>query len=269
MLALLAGQGQLPQQICEVCQKQGRPLFIVAFQGQTDPNLVIGQKHFWTHLGAVDSVIQTLRSHGIGEVVMAGHIQRPAFSEIRLDRIGLKLLRKMGFQAFGDDGLLSGIVTFLEDQGFQVLSAADIIQGLLCPQGILGDHHPSDGDWQDIQRGVNVLRAMSQVDVGQAVIVQQGLVLGVEALEGTEQLLKRCRELHRKGPGGVLVKMAKQGQNHRVDLPTIGLQTILQVHAAHLAGLALAAGVTQILNYDSALTETNRLNLFMVGIDPL
>lgn len=268
MLALLAGEGQLPKQIVEVCRKQGRPFCIVAFRGQTDPDLVENHQHYWTHLGAVGDVIRELQERGVTEVVMAGHMRRPTFSEIHLDKVGLKLLRKLGFKAFGDDGLLSGIAAFLEDQGFRVLSAADIIQELLCPQGVLGSCHPTDENLQDIHRGVEVLKAMSQVDVGQAVVVQQGLVLGVEAIEGTERLLKRCQELRRAGAGGVLVKMAKQGQSLKVDLPTIGLKTLQQAHQAGLAGLALQAGATQILNYTSVVAEANTLGLFILGIDP-
>jgi hypothetical protein len=267
MLALLAGSGQLPSQVITACQSIHKPFMIIAFTGQTDPDLVVGHLHYWTHLGAVGDIVAQLHDHGVKEIVMAGHIRRPAFSEIRLDGLGMRWLGRIGLRAFGDDGLLSSITRLLEEEGFSVIGATALIEGLLCPLGVLGNHHPSEADWQDIARGIEIVRALGIVDVGQATVIQQGLVLGVEAIEGTAKLLERCGSLRRAGPGGVLVKIAKPGQSDRVDLPTIGTDTINQAHQSQLVGIAVQAGATQILDRDNAIKQANKHGLFIVGVE--
>jgi DUF1009 family protein len=267
MLALLAGSGQLPYQVIAACQAINKPFVIIAFTGQTDPELVVGHPHYWTHLGAVGDIVGQLHGHGVKEIVMVGHIRRPAFSEIRLDGLGVRWLGRMGWQAFGDDGVLSSITRLLEEEGFSVIGATSLIDGLLCPPGVLGNHHPCERDYQDIARGIEVIKALGTVDVGQAAVIQQGLVLGVEAIEGTAKLLERCGSLRRTGPGGVLVKIAKPGQSHRVDLPTIGTETINQTHQANLVGIAVQTGATQILDRENVIKEANRHGLFIVGVE--
>jgi DUF1009 family protein len=177
-------------------------------------------------------------------------------------------LRKMGLSTAGDDGLLSHIVKLLKEEGFEMISATDILDDLLAPEGVLGIHKPDKADLQDILRGKEVARLMGAGDVGQAVVVQEGLVLGVEAIEGTEGLLSRCRVLRREGRGGVLVKMAKPNQSRAVDLPTIGLATIHQAKAAGLRGIAVEAGSTQILDQKAVVEAANAAGLYLIGINP-
>jgi len=267
MLALLAGSGQLPYRVITACQALNKPFVIIAFTGQTDPQLVEGHIHYWTHLGAIGDIVTQLHGYGVKEIVMAGSIRRPAFSELRLDGLGMRWLGRIGWRAFGDDGVLSAITRLLEEEGFSVIGATALVADLLCPMGILGSHHPQETDWQDITRGVEVIKALGIVDVGQAAVIQQGLVLGVEAIEGTEKLLERCGHLRRDAPGGVLVKIAKPGQSYRVDLPTIGPDTIKQAQQSHLVGIAIQAGATQILERDVVIKQANEQGLFLVGVE--
>ncbi|MEI8296274.1 MAG: UDP-2,3-diacylglucosamine diphosphatase LpxI [Alphaproteobacteria bacterium] len=268
MLALIAGGGKLPSQVIAAAQELNKPFLIIAFTGQTDPELVAGHPHYWTHLGAVGDIVTHLHANAVKEIVMAGNIKRPAFSEMRLDGMGVRWLGRIGWRAFGDDGVLSSITNLLEEEGFAVVAAAALLgEGLLSPSGVLGAHHPSDADRQDIARGIEVIKALGTVDVGQATVIQQGLVLGVEAIEGTEKLLERCGTLRRAGPGGVLVKIAKPGQSHRVDLPTIGVDTITQASKSQLVGIALQAGATQIIDRENVIALADKLGLFVVGMD--
>ena len=229
--------------------------------------------HIWTHLGAVGEILRYLKANKVTHIVMAGAMHRPSWSEIKLDWKGTQWFARMGLakmrlKASGDDGLLTSIVGLLKAEGFDVISATDILTDLLAPEGVMGRYQPEKSDWQDISRGREVAHLLGAGDIGQAVVVQEGLVLGVEAIEGTEALLARCSALRREGRGGVLVKMAKPQQSRTVDLPTIGVATIHQAKVAGLRGIAIEAGSTQILDQKAVVQAADEAGLYLIGILP-
>ena len=167
----------------------------------------------------------------------------------------------------GDDGLLRSVIRMLEEEeGFRVVGVDDILGDIMAPRGALGNFETDAAAERDIGRGVDVVRALGAVDVGQAAVVQDGIVLGVEAVEGTEALLRRCASLRREGPGGVLVKLSKPGQEQRADLPTIGIDTVRQAHEAGLRGIAIEAERTLIIARDRTIEEADAAALFLVGL---
>ena len=264
-VGILAGSGDLPAMLVEACRAGGREPFVVAFNGFTDPGLVTGTRHAWVDIAAVGKTFQLLRQAGCQAVVLAGKMRRPALSTLRPDARGLLVLAKVA-AAGGDDAVLRVLVKELEGEGFCVLGADDLLQDLLVPPGALGAISPDDAHRSDIARGVAVARALGAVDVGHAVVVQQGIVLGVEAVEGTDALLRRCAELRREGQAGVLVKLKKVGQDRRVDLPVIGPDTIAAVRAAGLAGIAIEAGGTLVVRRAEVITEANAAGQFVYGL---
>lgn len=276
-IALFAGRGELPQRILHHCIDTSHSLFLIAFEGQTDPEFVSHHQpmisgHLWTHFGAVGEILKYLKAHSVTHIVMAGAMNRPSWSEIKLDWKGTQWLAKMGLAKLGktqegDDGLLSHIVSLLNEEGFEVLSPVDLLPSLQAPKGVMGEHTPNEEDWQDIQRGKEVVNLLGAGDIGQSAVIQEGLVLGVEAIEGTQELLKRCTTLRRSGRGGVLVKMSKPNQTQSVDLPTIGIDTISQAKEAGLRGIALESGLTQILDKDAVIAAANAAGLYIVGIE--
>lgn len=265
-LGILAGGGDLPGRLIEACRAAGREVFVLAFEGHTEPAALAGVDHAWSRLGAMGAAIQTLRQAGVGDLVMAGPIRRPSLAELRPDLRGMQFLAKVGADALGDDGLLRALVGALEAEGFRIVGVDEVLAGVVAGEGPLGRHAPDDAARRDIARGVTVARALGAVDVGQAVVVQEGLVLGVEAIEGTDRLLARCKDLRRAGPGGVLVKLAKPGQETRVDLPTIGPRTLENAAAAGLRGVAVEADAALIMNRARAIEVADRAGLFVVGI---
>ncbi len=265
-LGILAGGGDLPARLVEACRASGREVFVLAFEGHTDPETVRGVEHAWARLGAIGAAIQTLRRAGVGELVMAGPIRRPSLRELRPDLRGLQFFAKVGPDALGDDGLLRAAVAALEEEGFRLLGIEDVLSGILAGEGPLGKLSPDDQAARDIARGVAVARALGAADVGQSVVVQEGLVLGVEAIEGTDRLLARCKDLRRAGPGGVLVKLKKPGQETRVDLPTVGSHTVRRAADAGLRGVAVQAGATLVVDRAAAVEAADAAGLFLVGI---
>ena len=267
-LGIIAGGGDLPKHIINRCRQQNRPYFVLAFKGQTDPRTVADSEHAWVNVGAVGKAIDHMRSAKVQDLVMVGPLRRPSWYEIRPDAVGAKWLAKIAKHAMGDDSLFRVINQELEQEGFNIIGAEDLIgDEILAPYGIFSEHLPDTQAYQDIERGVQVALALGAVDVGQAVVVQQGIVLGVEAIEGTNCLLERCGELKRPNHGGILIKIGKPGQDRRVDLPTIGPETIEKAKAAGIRGLALEANTVQILYRDETIKLANKLGLFLTGIE--
>jgi DUF1009 family protein len=266
-LGILAGGGTLPRRVAEAVASQGRGVFIVAFAGQFDPGTIVGYPHAVLRIGEAGRIIETLKDAGVVDLVMAGGVRRPSLIEIKPDWRGVQLLARIGAGALGDDGLLAAIGRELEREGFRLVGASEILSGAAVAAGVLGRHSPDGTAHADIAHGLKVARVLGLVDVGQAVVVQQGLVLGVEAIEGTDALLARVGPLGREGPGGVLVKIAKPQQDRRIDLPTIGPATVAAATAAGLRGIAVEAGGAIVLDRAETIAAADAAGLFLIAVD--
>jgi DUF1009 family protein len=267
-LGIIAGAGQLPRKIIEACEQQHRQFYIVAFENQTDPQLVENLPHVWCKLGQTKKALDYLKQYGVQEIVMVGPIKRPSWSELKPDSFTATWLAKHIHKIFGDDSLLRAVIEMFESQGFAVTSAENIIgNSLLALHGMMGKYPPSSEDQQDIALGLKVATTLGSCDIGQAVVIQQGLVLGVEAIEGTEALLKRCAPLKRPGSGGVLVKILKPQQEIRVDRPTVGFETLKRIYEGGFKGIAVEAFGVIMLNKEEMIHFANEHHLFLVGVD--
>lgn len=266
-LGILAGGGDLPAQLVAACRNQGRDYFIIGFEGAVDGKLLEGEPHARVRLGAIGESLHHLREAGVKELVMAGRLKRPSLASLRPDTTGAKLLARLGKSFFsGDNSLLTAVVEYLEEEGFHVIGADDVLGQLLAPPGLIGRIAPSKEAQKDIEVGVRIAHAVGELDIGQAVVVQQGYVLGVEAAEGTDGLIARCGDLKRDIPyGGVLVKVKKPSQERRVDLPTIGVETVRQVAQAGLSGIAVEAGGALILDRQGVALKADALGVFVLG----
>ncbi len=266
-LGILAGGGRLPLQLVEACEALKRPYFILAFEDSADIASISHLPHASVRLGAVGEALARLRDAGVSEIVMAGKIKRPSFSALRPDRVGTKLIARIGGAFFaGDDTLLKAIVGFLEEEGFTIIGSDDVLGGLVAPEGVLGSVRPDTRAKSDIEHGLKVVKTLGALDIGQAVIVEHGYVLGVEAAEGTDALIERCGKLRRTEKGGVLIKASKPSQETRVDLPTIGLDTIEKLHSAGFSGVCVEAGGSLILDKEAVIKAANAHGIFVVGV---
>jgi UDP-2,3-diacylglucosamine hydrolase len=265
-LGIVAGGGGLPRRLVDACQATGREVFVLALEGAAEPATVEGVAHAWCRLGAAARGLALLRENNVTELILAGGVRRPSLSMLRPDWRAAKLFARIGYKALGDDGLLSVIVAEFEREGFRVIGADELLAAGLAPEGALGSLCPDEQAVADIEHGQRIARALGALDIGQAVVVQQGLVLGVEAIEGTDALLRRCAELRRGGPGGVLVKIEKPGQEHRADRPTIGPRTVALAAEAGLRGIAVEAEATIVLDRNQVVDAADRAGLFVVGI---
>ncbi len=266
-LGIIAGGGRLPLQLVECCEQSGRPYFVVALEGMADMEALKETPHAVVRLGAVGESLEILRKNDAREIVLAGRVKRPSLSGLRPDFVGAKLLARLGGAFFsGDDALLKAVIAFLEEEGFTVVGADAVMASLLAPLGILGNIAPDARAEADIAQGLKVALALGALDVGQAVIVEHGYVLGVEAAEGTDALIARCAGLKREAKGGVLVKLKKPAQEERADLPSIGPETVERLAACGFSGIAVESGASLILDREKTFARADALGLFIVGV---
>lgn len=266
-LGIIAGGGVLPARLLGACDRRGMEVFIVGFEGQTDRALVEGRNYMFTRLGAAGQIINTLKSHGISDIVLIGSIKRPGLAELRPDLRTAQFFAKVGLRALGDDGLLKAIRYELEKEGFRIHGVQQFVADLIAHEGPVGARRPDKGAQADIQRGREVLRAIGPADVGQSVIVQDGIVLGVEAAEGTDELIRRCKSYKRHTRGGVLIKAAKPGQDTDLDLPSVGPETVRLCAECGLDGIAFEAGRTLLIDPQEVAEIADGKGLFVTGYD--
>jgi len=266
-LGILAGSGDLPRRIIRACRDEGRDFFVIAFKSQTDAETVVGIPHAWVRLGAGGKSLEHLRREGVEELVFAGGIRRPSLSQTWPDIWSVRFFCRTGAAALGDDGLLSAIVRELGKVGFGVIGPESLLPDLLAAEGVWGRHEPDDQALTDMQVGVKAALDLGARDMGQGVVARSGEVLAEEDAAGTDALLERCGGLGRAmGPGGVLVKVKKPGQEAKVDLPAIGAQTVRLAAKAGLRGIAVEAGGSLVIDKDAVVRAADEAGLFVIGI---
>jgi hypothetical protein len=266
-LGIIAGSGELPAEVVAHCKALGRDFHLIAFTDITNEDIAYDTSHTWVSIGKVGKIIKTLREEKVEDLLLVGKVGRPALSALQLDFTALRLiafLRKLRVQ--GDDAIFSAIIKFLENQHFSVVGIDAVLADLLMPEGTLGDVEPDAIAKIDIELGTKIALEIGKHDIGQATIVQHGVVLGVEGAEGTDNLIRRCKTLHNEGPAGVLIKMCKPSQDRRVDLPSIGIDTVDNAHSSGLRGIAIEAGASLIINKEKVVKRANELGIFLVGV---
>lgn len=273
-LGLIAGGGDLPVEIAQHCERSGRPLFVVRLKGFAGEGLApfAGAEIGIAELG---KCIKALKRAGCRAVCLAGQVARPDFSSLVPDLRGISVLpRAIAAARRGDDALLRLLVGEFEKEGFAVEGAHEVMADLSLPRGRLGRHAPDEAAYADARKALAVAREIGRLDIGQAAVVADGLVLAVEAQEGTDAMLARVAGLpaHLRGtPGagrGVLAKAPKPIQETRVDLPTIGRATVEGVARAGLAGIVGETGRLLVLDRDATIALADSLGVFILGVDP-
>ncbi|MBC6980768.1 LpxI family protein [Caulobacter sp. 17J80-11] len=271
-LGLLAGGGDLPHAIAAWCERANRPLFVVRLKGFASPGL---ERYPGAEIGIAEygRCLDALKKAGCEAVCLAGIVARPDFSALKPDLKGLAILPgAVAAARKGDDGLLRYLVGQFEKEGFRVEGADEVMLDLTLDEGALGALQPPPEALGDVARALEVARAIGRLDVGQGAVVADGLVLAVEAQEGTDAMLRRVAELPAEIRGapdarqGVLAKAPKPIQERRVDLPTIGPRTVENAAAAGLAGIVGEAGSLIVLDREAVIETADRLGLFVWGV---
>ena len=273
-LGIIAGGGDLPIAIAESAVDAGRPVFVVALRGSAD-EAVARFPHEWAGIGEVGKTLKLLRDHDCSEIILVGRVARPRFSDIKVDAKGFLLLPKVVAAARrGDDALLRVLVASFDAEGFRTVGVEQAAPGLIAQEGVLGRVRPSNDAADDIALAVKTVRTLGALDVGQAAAVCEGLVLAVEAAEGTDAMIARVGSLPEAIRGtpdkrrGVLVKALKPQQDRKTDLPVIGVATVRNVAAAGLAGIAIEAGRSLVINRRGIVEAADAAGIFVTAFAP-
>jgi DUF1009 family protein len=272
-IGVVAGGGTMPFAVADSLIARGFDPVLFPLRGACDPEQVKRFRHHWLAVGQLGRAVRLFRSENCRDIVFIGSLVRPAFSEVRLDwatilEIGRVLTAFRG----GDDHLLSKVGDIFERHGVRLLGIKDVAPDLLMPEGSLTRAVPDKDAAADIAKGRQLLHALSPYDIGQAVIVIDGHVVGIEDIEGTDGLLARVARLRGEGrvrakaSRGVLVKAPKTNQDLRFDLPTMGPRTVAGAAAAGLAGIAIAAGNTLLAEPQATIEAADAAGLFVTGL---
>jgi len=268
-LGIVAGGGLLPARIAASCRERREPFHLIRITGYAD-EAVATLPGDDCAIGELGKSLRIFKEHGCDAIVFAGVVRRPNFSSVKVDWRGAALLPKLiAAAARGDGAILQTMVDAFEAEGFLVVGADEAVQGLAASEGAIGAHRPDAEDFTDIRKAAEVIKALGPFDIGQAAVVAKGLVLAVEAAEGTDEMLARCTRMPEGvrggGKAGVLVKRPKPGQELRVDLPVIGVETVRQAKAAGLKGVAVEAEVALIIDRDEVIRAADDAGLFIYG----
>lgn len=268
-LGILAGGGDLPAKIIDKCRAEGKELFVISFKDQDKPSnydsLAINEVAEYG-LGNVGGVIKELKKQNVEEIVLAGYIRKPSLFNLNLDLTGIKILAKVAVHH--DDKLLRAIADEMQSKGFDLLGAHDICDDLLIGNEILNGDKIAEEKSDDIVLGIKMAHEIGKLDIGQAVIVKDKVILGVEAVEGTDELLERCAKLRGKdNKGGLLVKMSKPQQNLNLDMPSIGIKTIEKLASLGYEGVVVSANSTIFLDKEQSIALAKKHNLLVAGVD--
>lgn len=264
VIGLIAGNGQFPRLFAENARAAGFRVVAVAHRGETRPGLDdLVDQITWIQVGQLDTMVDAFRARGVRRAVMAGGIHKAGLMEgFAPDARGLRLLGRL--RQWSDDALLRELAAELEGEGIAIVESTLFLDAILTREGVLTQHQPDEAQWSDIRFGMEVVKGIGRFDVGQTVVVKSGMVLAVEAIEGTDAALRRGGALGRGG--AVAVKASKPTQDLRFDVPAVGVETAAVCAEAGIAVLALEAGKTLMFDRPQMLAAADGHGIAVVGV---
>ncbi len=261
-IGLVAGRGELPFEVIPGIRAQGARAVVIALAGEAAPNLAdLADEYVEIAAGQLGSIIQALTERGVSELVMAGKVGKTALFNGGVDPTFLQLLSKLPQK--NDDAILLAIVEEFERHGMRVAKQTQYLEHLLAPVGTLFGE-PTGAEATDLQLGFRMAKASGGLDIGQSVVVKSGVILAVEAIEGTDQAILRGGALG--GPGAVVVKVSKPEQDERFDVPTVGLTTLNSMIEVQATVLGIEAGKTLMIQKEEMLKTAARNGIKIVSL---
>lgn len=267
-LAIFAGRGSLPKMLIEDCQKKGRKFLVFLLEGE---NYEIDYSLFnpiTVGYGEVEKFLAAIHQNQIKNLVFIGGVTKPNFASLKVDRRGAGLLAKiLANKILGDDAVLRAVIKFFEKEGLKILRIDELLDCVISTKSTLTKLQPTAENLADIALGVKAIKSFSNFDVGQSLVIAQKQIIAVEALEGTDEMIKRCAELKVEYKNNaVLLKMKKAKQSLKADLPTIGVETIKNCFESKIGGIAIQANSTLVLDKAEVIKKADELGLFLTVI---
>lgn len=266
-IGIIAGNGSFPLRFAAEARAYGCKTVAVCHTGETLPEIAAAvDRAVWIKVGELGKLIRTFKDEGIRYVAMAGGINRVnLFGGVKVDARGAALLLRL--RSMKDDVLMRGIAEELGREGVQVIDCTVFLRNCLARTGVITKSRPTDDELNDIEVGKRAIEAMSAQDIGQTVVVREGVVVAVEAVEGTDRAILRGGELG--GAGSVVIKFAKPTQDMRFDVPTVGVKTLQTMIEAKARVLALEAGRCLLLDEAEVVALADKHKIAIVGCESL
>lgn len=265
-LGLIAGGGSLPLAVTRAAREHGRRVVAIAFHAGTDRRLdAEASQVTWLHPGELEVALETLCAAGVREAVLAGSVDKATLyagpEVLRLDAAASELIATLRDRR--DDSILAALAQLLEGRGIRLLPQAELVPELLAGEGPLGRERPDAAQRADVAFGWPIARAIAALDVGQTVVVKDGAVLAVEAIEGTDATIRRAGAI---APGACVIKLAKPQQDPRFDVPAVGPATVAALVEARVRVLAVEAGRTLVLDREAMIETADAHGIALLGV---
>ncbi|MDL2316152.1 UDP-2,3-diacylglucosamine diphosphatase LpxI [Desulfovibrio sp. OttesenSCG-928-A18] len=263
-IGIIAGSGQFPYLVAQGARESGLRVVICGFEGNTEPDLAKEAEAFiMLHLGQLGALIDFFKKQGASRLCMAGAIAKPRALDIKPDFRAAKLLFRLAGNR-GDDAILRAVAKEIQSEGIAVMRPEELVPELASPTGLISKRKPDAELWSDIRHGWHIAKQVGGLDIGQCVVVRGGIVMAVEAIEGTDAAIVRGAQLG--GGGCTVVKVVKPGQDKRLDLPSIGMRTMELLCAHKCACLAYDATGTLFFDRKAALAFADEHNICVVAL---
>ena len=267
-IILLTGGGELPIEVIRKLVKNKITFFCLIFEKNPVSKIILNKDHKLINFGKIISELLKLQNLGFYHVALVGNLQRPNISDIKPDFNSAKIIPQFTKTLLqgGDNNLLDFCIDYLNNIGFRVLDLRKIIPENFLNSGNITKIKLSKKLIDDIRKGKMILDCISKFDIGQSLIIQSGNIIGIEAAQGTDKLIKDSYSYLRKNEKSILVKLAKVKQNLKADLPTIGVKTLKNCNKFGISGIAYSANKTLFINKQEVIKYCNQNNIFLYGV---
>ena len=265
-IAIVAGNGFLPVQIIEKCIDLGKPYFLLVVNDHGEEVLKKYNSDFVLHLNKIGKAIKYLKINNIIEIIMIGAVNRPALKNMFPDLWTAKFLASISNKMLGDDKVLSNLAIALEKEGFKIIAPENILSNILSKKGVMGKISPQESHLRDMKIGFEIAKNIGKYDIGQSLVIEDGLIIALEAIEGTAAMINRASKYKKSQSSAILIKVLKYNQEKRIDRPTIGVKTIEQIAKSGFAGIVAEANEVLIIDYEKTIETADKNNIFIQGI---
>lgn len=264
-IALIAGSGKFPLFLAKAARANGVRVMAIAINSESDKEIEkVADQVYWVNLGDGSGLIDILKKEQIRYAIMAGKITKTTLLKegLRLDGEARGLLKRVIDRK--DDTLLSAVADRLKDFGIELLDSTTFVKGMMPSKGVLSKRRPSAEELENVNFGYKIAKEMGRLDIGQSVVVKEKAVIAIEAIEGTDEAIRRAGRI--AGEKTVVVKVSKPDQDMRFDIPVVGLTTIKSLKEAGACVLAIEAEKVLVLEKDEMIEEADRAGICVVAI---
>ena len=265
-IAIVAGNGDLPALVIEKCIQLGKPYFLIIIKDHGEDTMNKFKCDYILKLNQIGKAIKILKNNKINEIIMIGSIKRPSLRDIIPDLWTARFLAKIANKSQGDDNILKNLSKELEYEGFKIFAPENFIINSLSKKGFMGKIKSSKSHNADMAKGFKIAKKFGELDIGQSLVIENGLVLALEAAEGTDEMIKRSFNYKKSKKHSILIKVIKTSQEKRIDRPVIGVETIKLAFKYGFAGIALEANEVLIIDYEKTISIADKKNIFIKGI---